>query len=123
MIKEEFGIGATIEEAKNQAVSKLNCGDADYQIEIIEDVKPKILGLFGGHPAKVRAYYECPDPKPTKKAKNNKKQDSKKSKSKKDSPAQKTDKESEETLWKTKKPPFLPLGAGCPSIWGTRAFL
>ena len=95
MIKEEFGIGATIEEAKNQAVSKLNCGDADYQIEIIEDVKPKILGLFGGHPAKVRAYYECPDPKPTKKAKNNKKQDSKKSKSKKDSPAQKTDKESE----------------------------
>ncbi len=86
MIKEEFGIGATIEEATKQAVSKLNCGDADYKIEIIEDVKPKFLGLFGGHPAKVRAYFECPDQaKPAKKSKNNKKQqDSKKAKAKKE---------------------------------------
>ena len=79
MIKEEFGIGTTIEEATQQAISKLNCGDADYKIEIIEDVKPKILGLFGGHPAKVRAYFECPDEvKPAKKDKKNKRSKDKK---------------------------------------------
>lgn len=61
MIKEEFGYGSSIEEATEQAIKKLNAGDADYKIEIIDDVKPKILGMFGGHPAKVRAYYECPD--------------------------------------------------------------
>ncbi len=61
MIKEEFGLGSTIEEATEQAIAKLNPGEADYKIEIIDDVKPKVLGLFGGHPAKVRAYYECPD--------------------------------------------------------------
>ena len=91
MIKEEFGIGATIEEATKQAISKLNCGDADYKIEIIEDVKPKILGLFGGHPAKVRAYFECPDEaKPVKKDKKNKK-DQKKSNDKKEPASKKAE--------------------------------
>ncbi len=66
MIKEEFGFGNSIEEAQQQAIEKLNCGDADYKIEIIEDYKPKVLGLFGGHQAQVRAYCECPD-KPVKK--------------------------------------------------------
>ena len=61
MIKEEYGIGASIEEATEQAIKKLNPGEADYRIEVIDDVKPKVLGLFGGHPAKVRAFYECPD--------------------------------------------------------------
>jgi len=100
LIKEEFGIGATIEEATKQAISKLNCGDADCKIEIIEDVKPKILGLFGGHPAKVRAFYECPDEKkPAKKEKNSKK-DSKKSKDKKEAAPKKAESkkaEAEET--------------------------
>lgn len=69
MIKEEFGFGDSIEEAQQQALQKLNCGDADYKIEIIEDYKPKVLGIFGGHQAQVRAYYECPDaPKSAKKA-------------------------------------------------------
>ena len=84
MIKEEFGLGATVEEATEQAIAKLNCGDADYKIDIIEDYKPKVLGLFGGHPAKVRAYYECPDEvKPAKKNKNTKKNDKPKTKANK----------------------------------------
>ncbi len=90
MIKEEFGIGASVEEATKQAVSKLNCGDADYKIEIIEDVKPKILGIFGGHPAKVRAYYECPDEvKPAKTTKNKKNNDNRKPKAKKEAATEK----------------------------------
>ena len=57
LVKEEFGLGNSVEEAKQEAISKLP-SDVDYKIEIIEDYKPKVLGLFGGHPAKVRAYYE-----------------------------------------------------------------
>lgn len=67
MIKEEFGFGKSIEEATKEAVAKLNCGDADYKIEIIEDYKPKVLGMFGGHPAQVRAYFEAPDAPKTQK--------------------------------------------------------
>lgn len=74
MVKEEFGYGNSIEEATEQAIKMLNPGDADYTIEVIDDVKPKVLGLFGGHPAKVRAYYECPDA-PAPKKKQAKKQD------------------------------------------------
>lgn len=69
MVKEEFGFGTTIEEATEQAVKMLNPGDADYTIEVIDDFKPKVLGIFGGHPAKVRAYYECPDAPKKKQAK------------------------------------------------------
>ncbi len=72
MVKEEFGYGNSIEEATEQAIKMLNPGDADYTIEVIDDVKPKVLGIFGGHPAKVRAFYECPD---APKKKQNKKQD------------------------------------------------
>jgi len=63
LIKEEFGIADSREEAQQIAISKLP-PDVDYKIEIIDEFKPKILGLFGGHPAKVRAYYEAPDEKP-----------------------------------------------------------
>lgn len=66
LIKEEFGIANSVEEATKIAIEKLGFQDSDYKIEIIDDVKPKVLGLFGGHPAKVRAYVELPD-KPAKK--------------------------------------------------------
>ena len=66
MIKEEFGIANSVEEATKIAIEKLGLQDSDYKIEIIDDVKPKVLGLFGGHPAKVRAFVELPD-KPAKK--------------------------------------------------------
>lgn len=68
MIKEAFGQGAGIEEAKESALAALNARpDDDVQFEIIDMPKAKVLGLFGGKSAKVRAYIELPDPKPSKK--------------------------------------------------------
>ncbi len=62
MIKEAFGKGATTEEAVEAAKNELGAPwDADVQIEVIKTAKKKTLGLFGGSPAEVRAYYEVPD--------------------------------------------------------------
>ena len=67
MIKEAFGIAATIEDAKEAAITELNAGlDDDVQFEIIDMPKKKVLGIFGGTPAKVRAYIETNDPAPKK---------------------------------------------------------
>ena len=102
MLREEFGIGNSIEEATAKAIELLNCGDADYTIEIIDDVKPKILGLFGGHPAKVRAYCEVADipekhskkkaPVKEAKAKNTKKKETKKESKKVEAKPEKSEK-------------------------------
>lgn len=60
MIKEAFGTGATIQEAQDAAVKELNAPiGIDVQIELVESPSKKVLGLFGGSPAKVRAWYEC----------------------------------------------------------------
>lgn len=64
MIKEVICTGATIDEARSKAIEEL-CApeDADVNTEVIELPVKKVLGLFGGSPAKVRAYYEyeeCP---------------------------------------------------------------
>lgn len=68
MIKEAFGQGAGIEEAKESALASLNARpDDDVQFEIIDMPKSKVLGIFGGKEAKVRAFIELPDPKPEKK--------------------------------------------------------
>lgn len=77
MIKEAIGIAATIDEAKESAISELNAGlDDDVQFEIIDMPKKKVLGIFGGSPAKVRAYIEIDDPAPKKAPKKqNKKND------------------------------------------------
>ena len=62
MLKEAFGTGATIEEAIEAAKSALGVSeDADISTEVIELPKKKTLGLFGGSPAKVRAYCEVED--------------------------------------------------------------
>ena len=59
MIKEAFGTGSTLEEAQQAAVTALAApADADVKFDIIDHGKKKTLGLFGGSPAKVRAYYE-----------------------------------------------------------------
>lgn len=59
MIKEAFGTGATLEEAKNAALIALEApADADIKYDVIERPKAKVLGIFGGSPAKMRAYYE-----------------------------------------------------------------
>ncbi|MDD6276859.1 MAG: KH domain-containing protein [Clostridia bacterium] len=62
MIKEAFGTGATAQEAAEAAKKALGAPwDADVKVEITEAAKKKVLGLFGGSPAKARAYYEVAD--------------------------------------------------------------
>ena len=65
---EAIGTGATIDEARENAVKELNApANADVHTEIVAYPQKKILGLFGGNPAKVRAYVEALDNKPAKK--------------------------------------------------------
>ncbi|MBE6786666.1 MAG: KH domain-containing protein [Ruminococcaceae bacterium] len=62
MIHEATATGATVEEALANARAALNAPAlADVHTEIISMPTKKILGLFGGSPAKARAYYETPD--------------------------------------------------------------
>lgn len=64
MIKEAIGTGATVEEAIEAAKAALGAPwDADVSTEVLELPKKKTLGLFGGAPAKARAYYEAPEEK------------------------------------------------------------
>lgn len=59
MIKEFIGIGKTIEEAMANAKAGLNAPlSADVKTEIIAMPKKKILGLFGGSDAQVKASYD-----------------------------------------------------------------
>lgn len=59
MIKEFIGTGKTIEEATASARTGLNAPlTADVKIEVVEMPKKKILGLFGGSDAKVKASYD-----------------------------------------------------------------
>ncbi len=62
MIKEAIGTGASVEEAIDAAKAALNAPeDADVLTEVLELPKKKTFGIFGGAPAKVRAYYEAPE--------------------------------------------------------------
>lgn len=58
MLKEAIATGATVEEAKAAACAQLGVETYDDTIdfEIIEMQGKKVLGLFGGHPAKVRVF-------------------------------------------------------------------
>ncbi len=68
MMKEFIAEGATIEAATQAAKQGLAAPfDADVKYEILAQPKKKTLGLFGGSPARVRAYYEADDPAPVKK--------------------------------------------------------
>ncbi len=59
MIKEATGVASTIEEARQKALRALNAPqEADVKVEIVQQPKKKILGLFGGADAKVKAYYD-----------------------------------------------------------------
>lgn len=72
MIHEAIATGNTIDEAIANAKKELGApADADVRTEIVAMPQKKILGLFGGSPAKARAWYETPDapaPKAEKKA-------------------------------------------------------
>lgn len=64
MLKEFVGVGATVEEATRAAKAGLHAPEfADVKIEVVSLPKKKILGLFGGSDAKVRAYYDEPEKK------------------------------------------------------------
>lgn len=59
MIKESIGVATTVDDARKMAVENLHAPeDADVKVEILTFPKKKVLGLFGGSDAKVRAYYE-----------------------------------------------------------------
>ena len=59
---EAIGTGANIDEAIAAAVKELNApAGADVHTEVLAYPTKKILGLFGGSPAKAKAYYELPD--------------------------------------------------------------
>ena len=70
MIIEAIATGKTLSEAQEAAVAQLgDIGSANVEFEILAQAKPKTLGIFGGSLAKVRAYYEAPDPVAPKKEK------------------------------------------------------
>ena len=80
MIKEAIGTGNTVDEARAAAMLELGVTDFDdFSVEVLQTPVKKILGLFGGNPAKVKVSIEVADPKPEKKPnnKNNKKHDKK----------------------------------------------
>lgn len=59
MIKEAIGVAADVDQARKIAVENLHAPyDADVQVEIVAFPKKKVLGLFGGSDAKVRAFYD-----------------------------------------------------------------
>lgn len=59
MIKEAICTGASVAEALEAAERELNAPETvQVQYEVLAQPKAKTLGLFGGSPAKVRAYYE-----------------------------------------------------------------
>lgn len=101
MIKEAIGFGATVDEAKEDAILKLGAKiEEDVQIEIISLPKKKVLGIFGGAQAEVKAYVERPDKpakknnKPAKKAENTTKPE------KKEKPAKQEPKKAEPKIEK-----------------------
>lgn len=62
MIREAIGTAPTLDEARSKAIAQLDAPlDADVIVEVLEQATKKTLGLFGGSPAKVRAYYETQD--------------------------------------------------------------
>lgn len=64
MIKDAIGTGSTIEEAKAAAEAALAAPeDVEVKFEVLAQPAKKILGLFGGSEAQVKAYYEYEEDK------------------------------------------------------------
>ncbi len=107
MIKEAIGVGTTVEEAKAAAMLELGISDFDdFKVEVIQTPTKKILGLFGGNPAKVKVSVNVPDPKPEKKQNN--KHNAKKPE-KKSEPKPEKKKEAKEPVKAEKKQEEAPL--------------
>lgn len=62
MIKEAIATGENVEAAFANACRQLGVDTTDASCDVLELPQKKTLGLFGGRPAKVRAYIEIPDP-------------------------------------------------------------
>lgn len=58
MIKEAVATGESVEVAFANACKQLGVDTIDAGCEVLEMPQKKTLGLFGGRPAKVRAYIE-----------------------------------------------------------------
>lgn len=56
MVKEAIATGTTIEEAHKKACEMLGVETTEAEFEILELPEKKKFGLFGGNPAKVRAF-------------------------------------------------------------------
>jgi len=56
VVKEAFGTGDTIDEALAEACKELGVDPEKAEYEVVQEPAKKRLGLFGGNPAKVRAY-------------------------------------------------------------------
>jgi len=61
MLKEVIVTGETIELAQRNACEALGAEMEDLEFEILETPTKKTFGLFGGNPAKIRAYINEPD--------------------------------------------------------------
>ena len=55
-MKEVIVTGATVEEAVDNGCSQLGVEQEAVDYEVIEQPQQKILGIFGGSPAKVRVF-------------------------------------------------------------------
>lgn len=66
MIREAIAKGETLEIAFANACRELGVETTEVEFEILELPQKKTFGLFGGAPARVRAYIEEPDPVPEK---------------------------------------------------------
>ncbi len=111
MIKEAIGTGNTVDEARAAAMLELGVTDFDdFSVEVLQTPVKKILGLFGGNPAKVKISIEVADPKPEKKPnnKNNKKHDKKVVKNENKKPVEKKE-EVKEVKAEKKEEATLPL--------------
>ena len=94
MIKEEIGTGATVEEAKASALLKLGISEYDeFTVEVLQNPTKKILGLFGGSPAKVKITTEIPDKKEEKREKKTRQENTRAPKSTQKQNGKRTDKQ------------------------------
>ena len=59
MIREAIGVGETEVQAQEDACRQLGVETYEAEFEIIQRAEKKILGLFGGSPAKVRAFIKA----------------------------------------------------------------
>lgn len=93
MIKEAIGTGSTVDEAKAAAMLELGVSDFDdFTVEVLQTPAKKILGLFGGSPAKVKVSVEKPEEKPERKERPNKKAEKKAPVNKENKKAEKKEK-------------------------------